>query len=112
MTLWVTAADAKRVGRKHRAGHMRLGRDYTACGHKIGHVLGPDEAAGIPECQACVGALVVENENQGPEPRTLRDDFAMAAMDKVSWILGDLDSGAKVAYEIADAMMKARQEKA
>jgi hypothetical protein len=40
----------------------------------------------------------------------LRDEFAMAAMREVGWH-SDKDKSARLAYEIADAMLAAREVK-
>jgi len=53
---------------------------------------------------------VVEELNQTPEVKTLRDEFAMAAL--TGWLSDpsacDRQTTAKICYEFADAMMKER----
>ena len=41
---------------------------------------------------------------------TLRDYFAAKAMQKMIWNLSEDEKNAKDCYEIADAMLKAREE--
>ncbi len=52
-----------------------------------------------------------------PKGKTLRDEFAMAAMhgmyasDTPKWGIESIDSLATAAYQMADAMMKAKEGK-
>ena len=45
------------------------------------------------------------------EPLTLRDRFAIKAMDQMNWVPETLDDAATAAYQVADAMLSARNAK-
>ena len=51
-----------------------------------------------------------QNGRENPKGMTLRDYFAAKAMQKMIWNLLEDEKNAKDCYEIADSMLKAREE--
>ena len=128
-TEWFSVADAKRSTAKHRRGHVRLGNDFTACGHPIGYKLNSVVVERLAECQQCqVQAAEKAAASLVGPTKTLRDEFAMAAPVDFTQALAifrsrypqsvdDTMSQALLAvwatarYEYADAMLAARASK-
>ena len=60
-----------------------------------------------------MGYNIEDADDYGWDDKTLRDEFAMAALSGVIrvWESHDNDFTAKKVYEIADAMLEARKER-
>ena len=94
--------------------HYRLTPEHlhTACGEDIS----PDDTINglkttCPECRRLLAKQYFLTGRETPQPPTLRDQFAMAALAGMlssdRW-RGGQDT-AVLAYEYADAMLKARE---
>ena len=54
--------------------------------------------------------MISRDDNQEPESKTLRDEFAMSALTGIlSTCAYFRDEAAAISYEYADAMLKARE---
>jgi hypothetical protein len=79
----------------------------------INKLLG-DTNCSWPGCECALFKL--KPEPPAPSPKTLRDEFAMAAMSGLLQWFGNTDMSetpkrAKICYQVADAMMKEREKK-